>query len=164
MSQLEFRKILIGSRNCCALVPDKLKKKEFLNKNKYCTMCGQIMTTWKYINLDKKSFSYLQHGDVFVLINSYYLPNIWIKGKDKKMYLRIITSPIETTETMKNYQCFVLNSLQHRILLLKVNEVFFQYSDGGRRKGLPMAPLSPRDVTSCHVELFTFSRQCSQHC
>ena len=27
-----------------------------------------------------------------------------------------------------------------------------------------MAPLSPRDITSCHVELFTFSRQCSQHC
>ena len=49
-------------------------------------------------------------------------------------------------------------------LLLKVNEVFFQYSDGGRRKGLPMAPLSPCDVMSCHVELFTFSRQCSQHC
>ena len=50
------------------------------------------------------------------------------------------------------------------LFLLKVNEVFFQYSDGGRRRGLPMAPLSPRDVTSCHVELFTFSRQCSQHC
>ena len=27
-----------------------------------------------------------------------------------------------------------------------------------------MAPQSPRDVTSCHVELFTFSRQCSEHC
>ena len=50
------------------------------------------------------------------------------------------------------------------VSLLKVNEVFFQYSDGGRRKGLPMAPLSPRDVTSCHMELFTFSRQCSEHC
>ena len=55
-------------------------------------------------------------------------------------------------------------SVRGRRFLLKVNEVSFQYSDGGRRKGLPMAPLSPRDVTSCHVELFTFSRQCSQHC
>ena len=39
-------------------------------------------------------------------------------------------------------------TVSHRggsLLLLKVNEVFFQYSDGGRRKGLPMAPLSPRD-------------------
>ena len=27
-----------------------------------------------------------------------------------------------------------------------------------------MAPLSPCDVTSCHMELFTFSQQCSQHC
>ena len=52
----------------------------------------------------------------------------------------------------------------YKQLLLKVNEVFFQYSDGGQWKGLPMAPLSPRDVTSCHMELFTFSRQCSQHC
>ena len=39
-----------------------------------------------------------------------------------------------------------------------------QYSDARQPKGLLMAPLSPRDVTSCHVELFTFSRQCSQHC
>ena len=39
-----------------------------------------------------------------------------------------------------------------------------QYSDAQQRKGLLMAPLSPRDVMSCHVELFTFSRQCSQHC
>ena len=39
-----------------------------------------------------------------------------------------------------------------------------QYSDARQQKGLLMAPLSPRDVTSCHVELFTFSRQCSQHC
>ena len=27
-----------------------------------------------------------------------------------------------------------------------------------------MVPLSPCDVTLCHVELFTFSQQCSQHC
>ena len=39
-----------------------------------------------------------------------------------------------------------------------------QYSDARQRKGLLMAPLSPHDVTLCHVELFTFSRQCSQHC
>ena len=39
-----------------------------------------------------------------------------------------------------------------------------QYSDARQWKGLLMAPLLPRDVTSCHVELFTFSRQCSQHC
>ena len=39
-----------------------------------------------------------------------------------------------------------------------------QYGDARQQKGLLMAPLSPRDVTSCHVELFTFSRQCSQHC
>ena len=39
-----------------------------------------------------------------------------------------------------------------------------QYSDARQRKGLLMAPLSPRDVTSCHVEFFTFSRQCSEHC
>ena len=32
--------------------------------------------------------------------------------------------------------------------LLKVNEVFFQYSDGDQRKGLPMAPLLPHDITS----------------
>ena len=39
-----------------------------------------------------------------------------------------------------------------------------QYSDARQRKGLLMAPLLPCDVTSCHVELFTFSQQCSQHC
>ena len=39
-----------------------------------------------------------------------------------------------------------------------------QYSDAQQWKGLLMAPLSPCDITSCHVELFTFSQQCSQHC
>ena len=39
-----------------------------------------------------------------------------------------------------------------------------QYSDARQWKRLLMAPLSPCDVMSCHVELFTFSQQCSQHC
>ena len=39
-----------------------------------------------------------------------------------------------------------------------------QYSDAWQWKGLLMAPLLPCDVTSCHVELFTLSQQCSQHC
>ena len=41
------------------------------------------------------------------------------------------------------------------IYLLKVNKVFFQYSDARQRKGLLMAPLSQGaelcDVTSCHA-------------
>ena len=56
------------------------------------------------------------------------------------------------------------------ISLLKVNKVFFQYSDAGQWKGLLVAPLSQGGgaswchITSCHVELFTFSWQCSEHC
>ena len=52
----------------------------------------------------------------------------------------------------------------HEILITESKLGLLQYSDARQRKGLLMAPLSPRDVTSCHVELFTFSRQCSQHC
>ena len=52
-----------------------------------------------------------------------------------------------------------------KILLLKVN---FQYSGARRQKQGYMAPLSQRGgalVTSrMHLVLFTFSRQCSQHC
>ena len=55
--------------------------------------------------------------------------------------------------------------------LLKVNKVFFQYSDARQRKGLLMAPLFARGwsfMTSHHVMprgvCLLFSRQCSQHC
>ena len=60
--------------------------------------------------------------------------------------------------------CHVNHNHKLRQIFTESKLGLLQYSDARQRKGLLMSPLSPRDVTSCHVELFTFSRQCSQHC